>query len=96
MTAIALVLAVLTTSPITVHVDTTHPVNSIRPLHAIGVGIDSDPKGKIQLLYAPERTRLMLGAGLGVVSYRLYTELSIQDWHWNAAGAFSDPAHAQG
>ncbi len=91
----ALILAAVN-ALIIVRVDTSHPVNTIRPLHAIGVGIDSDPEGKIPLLYSPARTRLMLGAGLGVVSYRLYTELSIQDWHWNPAGSFSDAEHHQG
>ncbi len=90
--------AVLTSSVITVHVDTTpsHRVNTVRPLRDIGVGIDSDPAGKIPFLYSPARTRAMLGAGLGTVSARLYTELSIQDWHWNPAGTFSDARHQQG
>ncbi len=43
----SLVLAALTALPIAVHVDTTKPVNAIRPLHAIGVGIDSDPAGEV-------------------------------------------------
>jgi len=87
------------TSPlISIHVDAApaHRVNTIRPLRDIGVGIDSDPAGKIPFLYSPERTREMLGAGLGTVSARLYTELSIQDWHWNPAGTFSDAQHQQG
>jgi len=93
-----LVLAALAGSIITVHVDTTpqHRLNVIRPLHAIGVGIDSDPAGKIPQLYSKANITEMLSAGLGVVSYRLYTELSIQDWHWNPAGQFSDAARQQG
>ncbi len=31
----------------------------------------------------------MLQPGFGWLSYRLFTELSSQDWHWNPAGAFS-------
>ena len=96
MLAFVAAVAVMVPTPVTIHVDTSHPVNVIRPLRAIGVGIDSDPAGKIPMLYSPERTKLMLGAGLGVVSARLYTELSIQDWHWNPAGTFSDPRHRQG
>lgn len=96
MNLIVLAAATFASSTITISVDTTHVVNTIRPLHAIGVGIDSDDAGKVPFLYSKARTDLMLGAGLGVVSYRLYTELSIQDWHWNPAGRFSDQAHKQG
>ncbi|MDQ6781214.1 MAG: discoidin domain-containing protein [Candidatus Eremiobacteraeota bacterium] len=95
---IALLVATLAGALLGVHVDAfpAHKLNTIRPLQAIGVGIDSDPRGKIPTLYSPARTREMLSAGLGVVSYRLYTELSIQDWHWNDAGSFSDERGKQG
>jgi F5/8 type C domain-containing protein len=98
MNLAAIVLAIVASSIITIHVDTTpaHRVNTIHPLSDIGVGIDSDPEGYIPLLYSPPREKLMMSAGLGTVSARLYTELSIQDWHWNPVGTFSDAAHAQG
>jgi hypothetical protein len=98
MIFIIALLAAITSPVISIHVDAapSHRVNTIRPLSDIGVGIDSDPAGKIPFLYSPERTRAMLGAGLGAVSARLYTELSIQDWHWNPAGSFSDAQHQEG
>ncbi len=96
MNFLVLAATVAASAIITISVDTNHVVNTIRPLHAVGVGIDSDDAGKVPFLYSKPRTNLMLGAGLGVVSYRLYTELSIQDWHWNPVGQFSDPAHKQG
>jgi hypothetical protein len=88
----------VTSSLVTIHVDTApaHPLNTFRPIRAIGTGVDSDPEGKIPLLYSPSRTKLMLSTGLGSISYRLYTELSIQDWHWNPAGVYSDPQHHEG
>jgi hypothetical protein len=88
-----LVALVLAASPVVnVRVDTapSHVLNSIRPLRAIGAGVDSDPPGKVPFLYSPERSKLMLDAGFGALSLRLYTELSIQDWHWNPSGSFSD------
>lgn len=96
MTFLVLLTSAVASSIISIHVDTTHVTNTIRPLRAVGVGIDSDPAGMIPMLYSKARTDQMLPAGLGVVSYRLYTELSIQDWHWNPSGSFSDSAHHQG
>lgn len=90
---ISLVLAAAT---VAIHVDTAHRVQTIRPLQAIGTAVDSDPKGKIPLLYAPSRVRLMRSTGLGTLTYRLYTELSIEDWHWNPNGSYSDAAHRRG
>ena len=86
-----LLALLVATSLVTVRVDTapSHVLNTVRPLHAIGVGVDSDPPGKIPLLYSPSRTKQMLDAGLGTLSLRLYTELSVQDWHWNPVGSFS-------
>src|ERR1700720_4469678 len=85
-----------TTAGIEIRVDTQHRIQTIRPLRSFGTSVDSDPKGKIALLYSPSRVNLMLSTGLGTLTYRLYTELSIQDWHWNPTGSFSDAAHGQG
>jgi hypothetical protein len=81
---------------IVVRVDTAHRIQTIRPIRAIGTSVDSDPKGHIDTLYSPENTKLMLSTGLGTLTYRLYTELSIEDWHWNPAGSYSDAAGSQG
>lgn len=85
-----------TTAPVAIHVDAAHRIQTIRPLRTFGTSVDSDPKGKISLLYSPSRVNLMLSTGLGMLTYRLYTELSIQDWHWNPTGGYSDAAHMQG
>lgn len=85
-----------TTASVAIRVDTGHRIQTIRPLRAFGTSVDSDPKGKIALLYSPSRVKLMLSTGLGTLTYRLYTELSIQDWHWNPAGTYSDAEHDQG
>lgn len=75
---------------VAITVDTANPIQTFRPIRTIGTSIDSDPKDHIPLLYSPRRTALMLSTGLGMLTYRLYTELSIQDWHWNPNGRFSD------
>ncbi|MBV8638568.1 MAG: discoidin domain-containing protein [Candidatus Eremiobacteraeota bacterium] len=91
-------LFLLAVAPITVRVDTNpaHAIQTVRTQSALGSAVDSDDRGKIPMLYAPERVQQMLASGLGTITYRLYTELSIQDWHWNPSGAFSDAAHQQG
>jgi hypothetical protein len=95
MIALALLLSVVM-APVQVHVDVTRRIQTIRPIRTMGTSVDSDPKGKIALLYSSPRLKEMLGTGLGMLTYRLYTELSIQDWHWNPNGTYSDAAHHQG
>ena len=77
-----------------VSVDTTagHALNSFSPVRAFGSGVDAQNAGAVPLIYTPANVQTMLTAGLGTVTYRLYTELSVQDWHWNPAGTWSDPS----
>jgi hypothetical protein len=77
-----------------VTVDTTpgHALNSFSPLRAFGSGVDAQNAGAVARIYTPQNIQTMLSAGLGTVTYRLYTELSVQDWHWNPAGSWSDPS----
>jgi hypothetical protein len=62
------------------------------PVAAFGAGVDGVPYPAVPEIYTASNVKQMLGAGLGAVSYRLYTELSVQDWHWNPVGAFSETA----
>jgi len=79
-----------------VRVDITpaHKIQTLHPLRAIGSTVDKEDAGSIPTLYSKRNVRAMLDAGLGWLSYRLYTELSDQDWHWNPIGTFS--AHDSG
>jgi hypothetical protein len=69
-----------------------HSTNSYSPLRALGAGIDRDPPNSTKTLYDATHVKQMLTAGWGPISYRLNTELSIQAWHWNPIGAWSDPS----
>jgi len=77
---------------VTVNANQAHILNHFSPYAALGVGVDSVPYPAVRDIYTPSNVRQMLGAGLGAVTYRLYTELSVQDWHWNPAGNFSETA----
>lgn len=74
-----------------VTVDIAHATNTFSPLRAMGAGIDRDPLNSVKILYDPSHVQTMLTAGWGPISYRLNTELSIQAWHWNPTGNWSDP-----
>ena len=82
----------LAASLVHVRIDTAaaHRISSFRTMQAIGSTVDKEPAGSIPALYSRQNVRRMLDAGLGWLSYRLFTELSVQDWHWNPAGAFSE------
>lgn len=77
---------------ITIDTDPSHALNSFSPLQALGAGLDAQDSSAVNTIYAPSTISTMLGSGWGPVSYRLYTELGIQHWHWNPNGAWSDPS----
>ena len=81
------------TGVIPVTVDTARVLNRFSTRDAFGAGVDGVPFHAVPEIYTPQNVRQMLRAGLPSVSYRLYTELSVQDWHWNPAGAFSERGH---
>jgi F5/8 type C domain-containing protein len=74
---------------ISVQVDPKRRLATVTPFNALGSTVDKEPAGSIPRLYSKANIKAMLGAGLGWLSYRLFTELSDQDWHWNPAGSFS-------
>ncbi|HEV3153598.1 MAG TPA: discoidin domain-containing protein [Candidatus Baltobacteraceae bacterium] len=84
-------LALLAASVVSVQIDAApaHRIQAFRPLDAIGSTVDKEPAGSIPALYSQANVREMLAPGYGWLSYRLFTELSDQDWHWNPAGSFS-------
>ena len=75
---------------ITVDANPAHVLNRFTPDTTFGAAVDSVPYHAVPEIYTPSNIRQMLGAGFGPVSYRLYTELSVQDWHWNPRGTFSE------
>jgi hypothetical protein len=74
---------------VAVDANPAHVLNSFTPSAAFGAGVDGVPFHAVPKIYTPSNVQQMLGAGFGTVSYRLYTELSVQDWHWNPHGSFS-------
>lgn len=83
------------TAPYSIVVDANpaHALNQFSPDAAFGAGVDGVPSRAVPEIYTKSNVAQMLGAGLGAVSYRLYTELSVQDWHWNPAGSYSQAGH---
>ncbi len=79
------------TGAVTVDITPDHVANTFSPLRALGAGVDGVPTGTVDEVYTSANIPQMLSAGFGPLTYRLYTELSVQDWHWNPEGTYSGP-----
>ena len=81
----------------TVRIDTT-PSRAIAfdPDKALGTSIDILPARDFDKVYTEPILKDSLSAGWGPISYRQNTELTIEAWHWNPNGTWSDAAHQSG
>ncbi len=83
----------------TTYVDVTpgHAINHFIPNEALGAGIDRIPTNAIDgTLANPATLKEVLSAGWQPVTYSQNTDLQVEAWHWNPAGAWSDPIKNQG
>jgi len=88
------------TSPVngTIQVNLTQAnvLNHFQTNKALGVGVDAIGIGGEPTQFSASNISSIVTAGAGGISYRLYTELNVEDWHWNPSGTWSDPANNQG
>ncbi|NBC35081.1 hypothetical protein GTZ99_00745 [Novosphingobium sp. FSY-8] len=66
------------------------------PSDALGGGVDGGYDGDAKRLYTRHNVAALRSARLNRLTYRLRTELGIENWHWNPTGQWSDPARSQG
>ncbi len=76
----------------TVRVDTAQATNSFRPTETLGAGIDRISSESTDKVFAPPIVKQILSAGWQTVTYRQNTELTVEAWHWNPQGVWSDPS----
>ncbi len=75
----------------TILVDTTHPTNHFVPNQTLGAGVDRIPVEAIDKDLVPGVLDKIFAAGWQPVSFRQNTELTVEAWHWNPQGSWSDP-----
>jgi hypothetical protein len=79
-----------------VHAAPTQIVNSFDPDEALATSMDIQSRESINKIYTPETVKVCLSAGWGPISYRLHTPETIDSWHWNPKGRWSDQANQRG
>jgi hypothetical protein len=81
----------------TVLVDVT-PAHAIAfdPDRAMGSSIDILQAKEFETIYSETVLKQSLSAGWGPITYRQNTELTINAWHWNPNGEWSDLKHKSG
>ncbi|HEY6273190.1 MAG TPA: discoidin domain-containing protein [Terriglobales bacterium] len=58
--------------------------------------MDIQSRESINKIYTPESIKVFLSTGWGPISYRLHTPETIDYWHWNPNGRWSDEANRHG
>jgi hypothetical protein len=78
----------------TIRVDATpaHATNRFVPNETLGAGIDRIPVEAIDKDLVEPNLGRALASGWQPVSYRQNTELTVEAWHWNPNGTWSDPS----
>jgi hypothetical protein len=79
-----------------VHAAPNQVVNSFDPDEALATSMDIQSRESIHRIYTPETVNVCLSAGWGPISYRLHTPETIDYWHWNPQGRWSDEANQRG
>jgi hypothetical protein len=75
---------------IQVDITPTHSTNHFRPNEALGAGIDRIPSEAIDSGLSQPNLGQAMASGWHTISYRNNTELSIEAWHWNPKGTWSE------
>src|SRR5271170_4810935 len=60
------------------------------PDKALGSSMDIVPAKQFEAVYSAPIIKESLSAGWGPITYRQNTELTIDAWHWNPSGKWSD------
>jgi hypothetical protein len=79
-----------------VHAAPTRVVNSFDPDTSLGTSMDIQSRESVNKIYTPEIINVCLSAGWGPISYRLHTPETIDYWHWNPNGRWTDEANQRG
>lgn len=78
----------------TVDVDITpsDATNHFVPQQTLGAGLDRISVEAIDKALTPKMLATVAPSGWEPITYRQNTDLSVEAWHWNPNGAWSDPA----
>ena len=85
-------LAACAAQTIQVDITPSHSTNRFVPNETLGAGIDRIPAKAIDKGLVNPALDQVLASGWQTVSYRQNTELTMEAWHWNPNGAWSDPS----
>lgn len=66
------------------------------PDRAMGTSMDILPAKQFDIVYSAPILKESLSAGWGSITYRQNTELTIDAWHWNPDGEWSDAQNKRG